>query len=315
MQNKWNNAAIDSILIGQKNVWLPDIALQNSVESLTGLRNSFLQVEVKQSGVVTWKPFHVFESACTPDVTFFPFDKTSCDLKFVVWSNTKDLVKVTKGTMGINSTFYQESAEWQLSSLTATNYESSTSSGVTFTIELKRKPLFYLINILLPVIMLAVINAFVFVLPASSGERTGLSVTIFLAFSVFLTIISAEIPQTAEKISTFAAYLFLMTFVSTTIVIVTIVELRLFSRDPEQPIPNWLQWISRGVRRMSRARCCRRQDGYAAFDADEIKERLAADITWTDVCNALDFVFFWFFLTVMVIITIVCIVVSVTAAF
>ena len=315
MQNKWSNAAIDSILIGQKTVWLPDIALQNSVQSLTGLGNSFLQVKVQKTGVVTWKPFQVFESACTPDITFFPFDKTSCDLKFVVWSNTKDLVKVTKGTTGINSTFYQESAEWLVSSLTATDYETTTSSGVTFTIELKRKPLFYLINIMVPVIMLAVINVFVFVLPATSGEKTGLSVTVFLAFAVFLTIISAELPQTSEKISTFAAYLFLMTFISTSIVIVTIIQLRLFSRDREQPIPNWLQGISRGVRRMSRARCCRRQDGYAAFDADEIKERLAADVTWEDVCNALDFVFFWIFLTLMVMITVICIVVSVTAAF
>ena len=270
---------------------------------------------MQQTGAVTWRPFQVFESACTPDVTFFPFDKTSCDLKFVVWSNTKDLVKVTKGTIGINASFYQESAEWSISSTTATDYETATSSGVTFTIELKRKPLFYLINILVPVIMLAIINVFVFMLPATSGEKTGLSVTVFLAFAVFLTIISAELPQTSEKISTFAAYVFLMTLISTSIVIVTISQLRLFSRDPEQPIPNWLQWITRGVRRISCARCCRRRDGYAGFDADEIKEQLAADVTWEDVCNALDFAFFWLYLSLVVIITVTCIVVSVTAAF
>ena len=315
LQNQWGNSAIDSILIGQSNVWLPDVALHNGFESLSGLGNKFLLVKVEKTGAVTWKPYQVFESACTADVTFFPFDKTSCNLNFVVWSNTKDLVNVTKGTIGTNVSFFDTSAEWSVLATTAADYITGTSSGVTFSIELKRKPLFYLLNILMPVIMLAVINVFVFVLPASSGEKTGLAVTIFLAFAVFLTIISAELPQTSEKISTFAAYLFLMTLTSTFIVIITISQLRLFSRDPEQPIPDWLQGITRCVRRMSCRRCCRRRDGYSSFDADEIKEKLAADVTWENVCDALDFTFFWFFFVLVLVITVACVVISVLAAF
>ena len=314
LQNRWHNVNIDNILIGQKNIWLPDIALQNGFESLSGLGNSFLLVKVDKTGTVTWQPYQVFESACTVDVTLFPFDKTKCELKFIVWSNTRDLVDVTVGATGISTASFEDSAEWSILSTAAAEFTTSSSSGVTFTIELKRKPLFYLLNILLPVIMLAVINVFVFMLPASSGEKTGLAVTVFLAFAVFMTIISAELPKTSDKISMFAAYLFLMTLVSTLIVIVTIVQLRLHSREPEQPIPNWLQGMTRFVRRLSCRRCCRRGDGYHAFDADEIRERLAADVTWESVCDSLDFYFFWLFLALVVIITITCISMSVFGA-
>ena len=281
---------------------------------MSGLGNFFLHVKVEKSGLVTWKPYQVFESACIADVTLFPFDRTTCDLKFVVWSNTKDLVNLTKGEIGTNMDLFEDSAEWSVLSAVAADYVTSTSSGVTFTVELKRKPLFYLLNILVPVIMLAVINVFVFVLPASSGEKTGVAVTCFLAFAVFLTIISAEFPQTSEVISTFAAYLFLMTLVSTIIVIITITQLRLFSREPEQPIPNWLQGMTRCVRRMSCRRCTRRRDGYLDFDTDEIKERLAADVTWENVCDSLDFIFFWVFSILVVIITSACIIISLLGA-
>ena len=236
LAHKWSDANVNQILVPQSNIWLPDLALQNGFETLTGLGNQFYSVSVQKNGAVVWRPYHVFESSCAIDVTYFPFDETTCELKFVVWSNPKSLL-LAKINKGLIMTSYGENSEWSIKSTSAANFETTTSSGVTFTINMKRKPLFYLLNILLPVIMLAVLNAFVFALPASSGEKTGFAVTAFLAFAVFLTIISAELPKTADTVSTFSAYLFMITFISAFIAMITIVELRLFAREVEVPVP------------------------------------------------------------------------------
>lgn len=300
----WSNAAVEQVYVPQTNVWLPDLALQNGFESLKGLGSSFMYVNVLKNGTVTWKPYQVYESACTVDVLYFPFDKTTCSLRFVIWSNTIDLVKISTGSVGLNMEFFQESSQWSVVSTSAANYETSTTSGVTFSLHLKRKPLFYLLNILIPVVMLAVLNIFVFVLPASSGEKSGFSVTAFLAFVVFLTIISSELPQNSERLSLFDGYLFLMTLLSTVIVVVTMIQLRLYNRDEDQPIPNALHSLVGCVRKI-RCKICIGK-GHVAFD-EEQRRKKEAEVTWSSVCSSLDFIFFWMFLILMLLLTILCV--------
>ncbi|WAR21840.1 ACHA7-like protein [Mya arenaria] len=315
LHNQWHDPDVPEVLIPQSDIWLPDLALQNGFETLTGLGNKFYNVRVKSTGVVTWRPYHVFESACAVDVTYFPFDRTTCELKFVVWSNPKNLLMATVGTGGLDMTGFSENSEWSIELTEANNFETTTSSGVTFAIQMKRKPLFYLLNILIPVIMLAVLNAFVFALPASSGEKTGFAVTAFLALAVFLTIISAELPRTADKVSTFSAYLFLVTFLSALISMITIIQLRLFAREPEVPVPSSLQSLTKCIRRMRCRTCFAKSGGYVrGLTIEEVKRRLSDDVTWEDAVGALDFVFFWVFLFLIAGITSGCCVIAVKGA-
>ncbi len=68
---------------------------------------------------------------------------------------------------------------------------------LTFRITLKRKPLFYLYNLLFPCIVLVVTDAMVFLLPPESGEKITLAVTVLLAMMVFLTVIMQNVPTTS----------------------------------------------------------------------------------------------------------------------
>lgn len=311
LADSWQNANVNEILIPQDEVWLPDMALQNGFESLSGLGNKFHNVRINKNGQVTWRPYQVFESACNVEITYFPFDKTTCELKFVIWTNPKNLLLAQLGSRGLDIGLYGENSEWDLLKTTGAQFSTNTASGVTFSLEMKRKPLFYLLNILVPVVMLALLNPFVFALPASSGEKTGFAVTAFLAFAVFLTVISAELPENSEKMSTFSAYLFLMTFLSTFISLITIAELRLASRDPDVPVPVGLQRITKCVRRVSVRRCCRSNGGYIrGLKMSALMHRLAEDVTWEDAVDGLDFVLFWLFLSISVIVTVACFVVA-----
>ncbi|KAH3787844.1 neuronal acetylcholine receptor subunit beta-4-like [Dreissena polymorpha] len=314
LAKQWHNAGVPELMIPQSDIWLPDLALQNGFKTLSGLGNSFYNVKVNKEGKVTWRPYHVFNSACTIDVTYFPFDKTTCDLKFIVWSNPKSLLKAHIKT-GIIMDGFSPNSEWEVVSTTAVNVETDTSTGVTFSIFMKRKPLFYLVNILIPVIMLAALNPFVFALPASSGEKTGFAVTAFLAFAVFLTVISAELPTTSDDISTFSAYLFITTFLSALISMVTITELRLFVRKDDVPIPLGIAKFTKTIRGMKLRTCCSKYGGYIrGLTIEEIKRRLDCDVTWSDVVDAIDFVLFWVFLFLIAAVTTACYYIAVKSA-
>ena len=63
---------------------------------------------------------------------------------------------------------------------------------------MRRKPLYYVMNIMLPCLMLSLLDLLVFCLPPESGEKVSLGITVLLSFSVFLLVIADNVPQTSE---------------------------------------------------------------------------------------------------------------------
>jgi len=57
---------------------------------------------------------------------------------------------------------------------------------ITYTIVLRRKPMFFTYNLVFPCVLLMVIGILVFCLPPESGEKVSLSVTVLLAMAVDL---------------------------------------------------------------------------------------------------------------------------------
>ena len=73
-------------------------------------------------------------------------------------------------------------------------------SVVRFFITMKRLPAYYLMNIIIPTVVLAFLSAFTFYVPVDCGEKLSLSITILLSFSVFLLILSDSTPQVSENL-------------------------------------------------------------------------------------------------------------------
>ena len=69
-----------------------------------------------------------------------------------------------------------------------------------FSLELKRKSMFYVLNIILPCVMLSVLQLMVFRVPSAAGEKVSLSITLLLSFTVFLLMVSDNMPQTSTSV-------------------------------------------------------------------------------------------------------------------
>ena len=65
---------------------------------------------------------------------------------------------------------------------------------VQYRLLFKRRPNFYIKNLIIPVILLSTLSTFVFYLPPESGEKVTLSITNLLALVVFEQTISATMP-------------------------------------------------------------------------------------------------------------------------
>jgi hypothetical protein len=224
-------------------------------------------------------------------------------------------VELNKGSRGVILAEYSANAVWDIESTSAIETNTGEAS-VTFIIRLKRKAIFYVINIIIPVILLSVLNIFTFVLPVTTGERASYSITVFLSLAVFLTIVAQELPTNSDVISLLSVYLTAMEILSTLIVLICILQLRLATRIVEEfPINKFYKTIYK----VSMFLQCRKQKNKVKPSKmpdkkakDKLKkedefdsERKKCKLTWMKVVSAMDYLLFWIFLLLTFIITLV----------
>lgn len=264
-QLDWTPASYGGITASfwpQGDIWRPDIALKNSAIRYKPLGDSSLNVYVTNTGLVVWQPFQVFESTCSVTITYFPFDIQTCKLEFTAWSYSKaEVMMLGDSARGIDLSSYQKNPSWDvLETSWSANFDTYESS-ITFTIKLQRKPLYVILSIVLPILLLSILNIFTFVLPCEGGEKSGYAVTIFLAFAVFLTIVESTLPDNSESVAIFSIYVLMMTFMSTIITIITLIGCRVSAWDEsEVRIPSCLKSLANMGRCLPcRNLCCKRR--------------------------------------------------------
>lgn len=92
---------------------------------------------------------------------------------------------------------YVESGEWML---LETKVDSSTEiaetgqySVVTYLIKIRRRTLYYIMNFILPCVLIAILTVLVFLLPPESGERVSYGITVILSFTILLLMLYVSI--------------------------------------------------------------------------------------------------------------------------
>lgn len=108
----------------------------------------------------------------------------------------------------------------------------STPTDIFFNITLRRKTLFYTVNLIIPCVGISYLSVLVFYLPADSGEKIALCISILLSQTMFFLLISEIIPSTSLAMPLLGKYLlFTMVLVGLSVV-VTIVILNIHYRKP-----------------------------------------------------------------------------------
>ena len=216
---------IDTVYTSSSHVWLPNVLLINTMGRRNVFKTEESEVMIKSDGGVTWVPGNVMTFSCNLDMTKYPFDLQICSLNMTLNQEMSDVVfsgdddwldKV------IDLDFYVKNEEWDLEDIVIKHGQIKNwlTSSLELEIHLRRIPTFVILNIILPVVCLAFLNILTFLIPASSGQRISYAVTMLLALTVFLSIVSDRIPHSAKNIPRITVYI----CVTMTLSAITLIE-------------------------------------------------------------------------------------------
>uniref|UniRef100_A0A673K1L8 5-hydroxytryptamine receptor 3A-like n=1 Tax=Sinocyclocheilus rhinocerous TaxID=307959 RepID=A0A673K1L8_9TELE len=189
---------VKQISIPTANIWVPDILINEFVD--VGKSPEIPYIYLGHTGLVrNYKPIQVV-TACSLNIYNFPYDVQKCSLTFQSWLHTtKDinitLMRTPEEVMNDKSVFMNQ-GEWELLHVLST-YKEFNISFIYHQVVIRRRPLFYTVNLLLPSVFLMVMDIVGFYLPPDSGERVSFKITLLLGYSVFLIIVSDTLPATA----------------------------------------------------------------------------------------------------------------------
>lgn len=140
--------------------------------------------------------------------------------------------------MGIDLTDYYISVEWDILRVPAVRNEKfyvcceEPYPDVRFFITLRRKTLFYTVNLIIPCVGISFLSVLVFYLPSDSGEKVSLSISILLSLTVFFLLLVEIIPSTSLTVPLLGKYLLFTMVLVTLSVVVTIAVLNVNFRSP-----------------------------------------------------------------------------------
>uniref|UniRef100_A0A8C1GBR2 Neuronal acetylcholine receptor subunit alpha-7 n=1 Tax=Cyprinus carpio TaxID=7962 RepID=A0A8C1GBR2_CYPCA len=253
---QWNQSeypGVKNLRFTTDQVWTPDILLYNSADDK--FDSTFKSnIVVNSSGYCNYLPPGIFMSTCNVDVRWFPFDIQKCELKFGSWTFDGWLLDLQMNEADISG--YMPNGEWDLVGVPGTRNElfydccKEPYPDVTFVVTIRRRTLYYALNLLVPCILLSSMTLLIFLLPADSGEKISLGITVLLSLTVFMLLVAEIMPATSDSIPLIGQY-----FASTMIivgmsVIATVVVLQYHHHDPNGGnMPKWvqlvlLQWVA-----------------------------------------------------------------------
>ncbi|VDM55526.1 unnamed protein product, partial [Angiostrongylus costaricensis] len=103
---------------------------------------------------------------------------------------------------------------------------------ITYEIHLRRKTLFYTVNLIFPSVGISFLTALVFYLPSDGGEKISLCISILISLTVFFLLLVEIIPSTSLVIPLIGKYLLFTMVLVTLSVVVTVITLNVHYRSP-----------------------------------------------------------------------------------
>ncbi|XP_074540293.1 neuronal acetylcholine receptor subunit alpha-7-like isoform X2 [Halichoeres trimaculatus] len=257
---QWNQSeypGVKNLRFTPDQVWTPDILLYNSAHDKFDATFK-TNVLVNSSGFCEYLPPGIFISTCNVDVRWFPFDIQRCELKFGSWTFDGWLLDIQMKEADVSG--YMPNGEWDLLEVPGGRHEifydccAEPYPDVTFVVTLRRRTLFYALNLLIPCVLLSSMTLLVFLLPANSGEKISLGITVLLSLTVFMLMVAEIMPATSDSVPLIGQY-----FASTMVivgmsVVATVIVLQFHHHNPnngQMPrlvhliLLQWVPWFLR----------------------------------------------------------------------
>ncbi|CAB3398168.1 unnamed protein product [Caenorhabditis bovis] len=214
----WNPADYENITelrFPYDEIWLPDTTLYNSLvmkdDDTRRLLNSKLSTDTERRAALIELLYPtIYKFSCLLDLRFFPFDMQTCTMTVSSWTYDQKGIDYFPYADHIGTSNYLENEGWYILKTKINRNEVKYAccpnkyTLLQLTLYLRRKPLFYLVNLIIPtsIITLIAIVGF-FTTSSASGmreEKVSLGITTLLSMSILMLMVSDQMPTTSTFI-------------------------------------------------------------------------------------------------------------------
>uniref|UniRef100_A0A8C5C1W9 5-hydroxytryptamine (serotonin) receptor 3B n=1 Tax=Gadus morhua TaxID=8049 RepID=A0A8C5C1W9_GADMO len=184
-------------------IWVPDVIVSEFVDE--GKSPPIPYVYVNSSGLVkNYRPVQAV-LACKLELYAFPFDKQNCTLTFRSWLHSVQELDLalwrSAEAIASEQTEFMNDGEWELLSIPSHYWQLQQAGGeyahIQFNVLIRRRPLLYVVGLLIPSIFLMLVDVMSFYLPINSGTRVTFKTSTLLGYTVFRVNLMDELPATA----------------------------------------------------------------------------------------------------------------------
>ncbi|XP_063775371.1 5-hydroxytryptamine receptor 3A-like [Pseudophryne corroboree] len=197
--------AIEKISLPVEDIWMPDIIVYEFIDEDKSQRTPF--VYVNHTGRVRYDRMLRVVSSCNLGIFNFPFDVQNCSLTFGSYMHTVRDVRLglalpVEQILQNSLQYLETSGEWELLRIEGApdilRFGIDEWDIITFWVVIRRRPVLYVVNLLIPSAFLMLIDILSFFLPPHSTDRASFKMTLLLGYTVFLLIMNDLLPSTAN---------------------------------------------------------------------------------------------------------------------
>lgn len=195
---------------------------------------------------ILWVPPAIYKSSCTIDVKYFPFDEQVCEMRFGSWTFDAQQVIIKREKPMVNLEDYLPSGTWDIISVPVEEAHSKDTNRMelVYHFRIRRKTLFYTVNLIIPTVLISFLSIFVFYLPTDEGEKMTLCISILLALVVFLLLVSKILPPTSMVIPLISKYLIFTLMMNIVTILNTVIIINWNYRTPRtHNMPKWVRSV------------------------------------------------------------------------
>uniref|UniRef100_A0A914CGS4 Uncharacterized protein n=1 Tax=Acrobeloides nanus TaxID=290746 RepID=A0A914CGS4_9BILA len=213
---------INTTTFPHDSVWVPDTYVYNSVvmnpeetERYMSIRADSLYWEGLHGSKMSFLYPAIYTISCKFNILYFPYDQQNCTIILGSWtSDSASLDYYADEDVNLQS--YISNEEWSVVSFKIYRHEylypccPNPWVVLEASLVIRRKPLFYIFNLIVPTSIITIVAVVGFFTPASTGdertEKFNLGITTLLAMSILLLMVADQMPTTSEFVPLISWY-------------------------------------------------------------------------------------------------------------
>ncbi|KAK0398415.1 hypothetical protein QR680_002584 [Steinernema hermaphroditum] len=230
---KWNDeflgwnpqkyGLINTTILPYENIWLPDTYLYNSVvmnrEESERYINAVVNTqywENKRGAEIKFMYPALYRTTCRLDIRYFPYDQQNCTLIISSWTSSKSDIDYEAEFDNVNLDNFIPNEEWVIVSFKIRRIEEKFVCCpepwvlLEASLVVRRKPLYYIVNLVIPTSVITLVAVTGFFTPASTSserrEKLSLGIDSLLAMSILMMMVSEQMPTTSDYVPLFGLF-------------------------------------------------------------------------------------------------------------